>query len=142
MRMWQRTAAGVGALGCAVMMTACGSSGKVSTSKLDAKLQSEPEIQQLLSQGGAKATVTSQLVSCIADALEKNASQSDLKDYVNGKKNLDDIGGATKGSANAANSEAKNCATSVATSAAASISASGTAGGPAPSTPPTPATSP
>jgi hypothetical protein len=85
-------------------------------------------IQQLLQQGGATATVTSGLVNCIATALEKNASQSDLKDYVNGKKNLDDVGGATRGSTNAAQTQAKTCATSVATSAAASISASGTAG--------------
>jgi hypothetical protein len=114
----------------AVLMSvaACSGSSSVSQSKLDSKLKSEPEIQQLLQQGGAKATVTSQVVSCIATALEKNASQADLKDYVSGKKNLDDIGGATKGSANAASAEVKSCATNVATSAAASVSASGTAG--------------
>jgi hypothetical protein len=61
-------------------------------------------------------------------ALVKNASQSDLKDYVSGKKNLDDIGGATKGSTNAASAQIKSCAMNVATSAAASVSVSGTAG--------------
>jgi hypothetical protein len=119
-------------------LAACGGSSKVSEAKLETKLKSEPEIQQILDQGGAKATVTSQIVTCIADALEKNASQSDLKDYVNGKKNIDDIGGASKGSGDAASAEVKSCATSVATRAVASISASGTAGGPAPSTPSSP----
>ena len=53
--------------------------------------------------------------------------------FVNGKMNLNDIGGATKGSSNAAQEQVKGCATTAVTSAAASISASGTAGGPAPS---------
>lgn len=75
-------------------------------------MKSEPEIQQLMQQGGTKAQVTDQLVSCIATALEKDADSSDLKDYVNGKKNLDDVGCKTKGSSNDAQNEAKNCAQS------------------------------
>ena len=61
-------------------------------------------------EGGTKATVTTQLVDCIAQALENNADQADLKKYVNGQMDLNDIGGAGKGSADSAQSEAENCA--------------------------------
>ena len=56
--------------------------------------------------------MTSQLVDCIASALEKNANQSQLKQYVNGKLDLNDIGGKKKGSGQDAQAEAKSCAQS------------------------------
>lgn len=99
----------------AICLTACSSaSGGVSQSKLENKLKSEPVIQTLLHQGGTKAQVTDQLVGCVATALEKNASQSDLKKYVAGKMNLNDVGGKTKGSANNAAAEVRSCAATAA----------------------------
>ena len=104
----------IGAIATVITLAACGSSGgsgsSVSQSKLEAKLRSEPQIQSLLQQGGTKAKVTSQLVDCVAQALEKDANQSDLKKYVDGKMNLNDIGGKTKGSGNNAKVTVQNCA--------------------------------
>jgi long-subunit acyl-CoA synthetase (AMP-forming) len=102
------------AMACSVLcLAACGSSGggnSVSQSKLEAKLKSEPSIQSVTVQGGTKAKITDQLVDCIAKALEKNANQSDLKKYVDGKMNLNDVGGKSKGAGNSAQAEAKTCA--------------------------------
>jgi hypothetical protein len=108
-----RIRVGITALGAAVVLAACGSSGGssgVSQSKLETKLKNEPSIQTVLDQGGAKAKVTSQLVDCVAKALVKNADPSDLKKYVNGQMNLNDVGAKAKGSTDTAESEAKTCA--------------------------------
>jgi hypothetical protein len=112
----------------AVSVAGCSSSGgSVSLSKLETKIKSEPEIQTLLSQGGTKAAVTDALVHCIASALDKDADQADLKKYVSGKLNLDDVGAKAKGATNDAQTVAKNCASSAVPSAAASASASASA---------------
>lgn len=107
-----RLAVKLGAVVVATCVAACSSSGGggVSTTKLESKLKNEPAISSVISQGGAKAKVTSQLVDCIAKALKKDADPDDLAKYVDGKMNLNDIGGKDKGSANDAQSDAKTCA--------------------------------
>jgi ABC-type oligopeptide transport system substrate-binding subunit len=108
------------AVAAALCLAACSSSGgssSVSESKLAAKLKSEPSLQTVLNQGGTKAKIANQLVDCIAKALKKDASQSDLNKYVDGKMNLNDVGGKAKGSANKAQTDAKTCATNVVNSA-------------------------
>ena len=100
-----------GALGLA----ACGSSGggSVSQSQLEKKLKNDPQVTQLTARlKGSQADV---VLSCVAKALKKDADSADLKDYVNGKKNLADIGGKTKGSAQKANTDARTCASKATT---------------------------
>ena len=102
------------AVAAALCLAACSSSGggsSVSQSKLAAKLKSEPSLQTVLHQGGTKAKIANQLVDCIAKALKKDADQSDLSKYVDGKMNLNDVGGKDKGSANKAEADARTCAT-------------------------------
>jgi predicted FMN-binding regulatory protein PaiB len=104
----------------ALCLAACSSSGgggsSVSQSKLSAKLKSEPSLQTVLHQGGAQGKVANQLVDCIAKALKKDADQSDLSKYVDGKMNLNDVGGKDKGSTNKAEADAKTCATNAVSS--------------------------
>jgi hypothetical protein len=115
-----------------LLVSACSSSGggsssKVSESQLESKLKSEPQIKTVLQQAGSKKPVVSQVVTCMAQALEKDASQSDLKKYVDGKLNLNDVGAKGKGATNAAANQVKSCTQNVAASA--SASASGSASG-------------
>ncbi len=112
------------AVAAVLFLAACSSSGSssVSQSQLAAKLKSEPTIQSVIQQGGTKGKVATQLVDCIAKALKKDASGSDLKKYVDGKMNLNDVGGKSKGSANKAEADAKSCATSAVASDTASAS--------------------
>jgi hypothetical protein len=113
------------AVAAALCLAACsssggGSSGSVSQSKLAAKLKSEPSLQTVLHQGGTKAKIANQLVDCIAKALKKDADQSDLSKYVDGKMNLNDVGGKDKGSANKAEADARTCATTAVNNATSS----------------------
>ena len=110
--MSRRFTSSAAALLAASALAACSSSSGagVSLGSLESKLKKEPAIQSVLNQGGTKAKLTSQLVDCIAKALDKNANQSDLKKYVSGKLDLNDIGGKSKGSANGAENDAKTCA--------------------------------
>jgi hypothetical protein len=106
-------------------LAACSSSGggsSVSQSKLASKLKSEPSIQTVIKQGGTQSKIATELVDCIAKALKKDANQSDLKKYVDGKMNLNDVGGKSKGSANKAEADAKSCATTAVASATSSAS--------------------
>jgi hypothetical protein len=105
-------------------LAACssGSGGSVSQSKLASKLKSEPSIQTVIKQGGTQSKIATELVDCIAKALKKDANQSDLKKYVDGKMNLNDVGGKSKGSANKAEADAKSCATTAVASATSSAS--------------------
>lgn len=108
-----RRSAGWTSIAAVMIVAACssssGSSGGVSEGALEAKLKNEAAIKTLIDQGGAKAKVTTQLVGCIAKALEKDASPSDLKKYVDGKLDLADIGGKTKGAAADAKTVAQTC---------------------------------
>jgi hypothetical protein len=101
-----------------VLLAACSSDNGVSESKLESKIKSEPSIQSVLNQGGTKADVADALVQCIAQALRKDADQDDLKKYVDGKLNLSDVGGRSKGSALDAQADAKTCAQSAVSSIA------------------------
>jgi hypothetical protein len=56
----------------------------------------------------------------VAKALEKDADQGDLKKYVDGKLNLNDVGAKDKGAGDDADNVAKTCATSAASSDSAS----------------------
>jgi hypothetical protein len=113
------------AVAAALGLAACsssGGSGSVSQSKLAAKLKSEPSLQSVLNQGGTKGKVANDLVDCLAKALKKDADQSDLSKYVDGKMNLNDVGGKDKGSSNKAAADAKTCATNAVNSVKSSSS--------------------
>jgi hypothetical protein len=99
-------------LTAALGLAACGSSGggggSVSQSQLESKLKKDPQVSQLTARlKGSQADI---VLTCVAKALKKDADSGDLKDYVNGKKNLADIGGKAKGSAQKANTDAATCA--------------------------------
>lgn len=106
------------------LLAGCSSSGGsgsgVSQSQLESKIKSEPSIQTLLKQGGAKASVTKQLVSCIATALEKDAKPADLKNYVAGKLTIEKVGAKSKTADNQAATDAKTCASQVVSKASSS----------------------
>jgi hypothetical protein len=109
------------------LLVGCGSSGGsgggVSQSKLEAKIKSEPSIQTLLKQGGGKASVTSQLVACIATALKKDADQADLKKYVDGKVSIDSVAAKSKGAKSQAAADTRTCITQVMSKASSASSA-------------------
>lgn len=101
------------------------SSGGVSLTQLEDKLKSEPSIQQAQAQAPpAGKGVVNALIECVAKAMEQQADPNELKQYVQGKLNLNDIGGKSKGSGNAAENEVKNCARPAISSAVSSPSAS------------------
>ena len=114
----------VAGMATSLLLTGCSSSGGggVNQSQLESKIKKEPQIQTLLSQGGKKAKLTDALVGCIAKALKKDADPSDLKKYVQGKLDINDVGGKSKGSASKAKTDVQTCAQNVASSASASPS--------------------
>ena len=91
-------------------LAACGSSGSgsVSQSQLKTKLKNDPQVSQLTARlKGSQADI---VVACVAKALKKDADSRDLKDYLHGKKDVADIGGKAKGSAQKAHTDAQTCA--------------------------------
>ena len=67
------------------------------------KLKKDSEIASVKTQVGAKSF--DKVVTCIAKTLKKDASGSDLDDYVHGKKQLDDV----KGNKDSAKVDATAC---------------------------------
>ncbi|WP_375491501.1 hypothetical protein [uncultured Jatrophihabitans sp.] len=91
----------------ALVLSACASStgnASVSQQQVESRLKKDSEITQVKTSVGAAKYDT--FVSCVAKALKKDATGSDLDDYVNNKKSLDDISGNAK----AAKTDAQNCA--------------------------------
>jgi hypothetical protein len=101
------------ALAAVLLVAGCSSSGggsTPSTGTLTAKLKNDPNIKKLEQAAGSKAGKVKQVISCIADALEKDADPDDLQKYVDGKLDLADVGGKAKGSAKHAEQDAAKCA--------------------------------
>lgn len=101
------------------------SSHGVSLTQLENKLKSEPSIQQAEAQAPpADKNVVNTLIACVAKAMQQQADPTELKKYVDGKLNLNDIGGKNKGSGNAAQNELKSCVGPAVSSAVSSAKAS------------------
>lgn len=103
------TVATAGLLGLAACSSS-GGGGSVSQTQLESKLRKDPQMTQLTTQLKGDKKKVDIVVTCIAKALKKDADQKDLADYVHGKKNLADIGGKAKGSAQKAHDDAQTCA--------------------------------
>jgi hypothetical protein len=98
----------------ALTATACSSSGgdgSVSVSQIQNKLKKDPAMSQLIAPLKGDKTKISKVETCIAKAMKKYVDKKDLKAYVDGKKNLPDLGGNSKGSAAKANEYTRSCAT-------------------------------
>ena len=96
-----------------LVLSACSSSGGgsgVSESQLEAKLRKEPSLTAVKSQLSSKPKAYDILITCVAKAIKKDADSSKLKDYVDGKTSLNDLG--TKAQGQKAGADAKACAQS------------------------------
>lgn len=92
-------------------LAACGSSGggAPSQSQLESKLKKDTQLSQQLKAAHLTQKQVSVALKCVAKALRKDADPGDLNDYVDGKKNLTDVGGKAKGSAQKLTTDAETC---------------------------------
>lgn len=95
----------------AVSLAACSSSGGggPSQSDIEGKLKKDPQLTALESQLHLDKTKVDTVDSCVAKAMEKYVSKSDIQDYVNGKKQLGDLGAKSKGGGQKADQYTKSC---------------------------------
>ncbi|SHF80577.1 hypothetical protein SAMN05443575_0943 [Jatrophihabitans endophyticus] len=83
-----------------------GGGGSVSQSQLEQKLKSDSDLKTQLS-GKIPSQAMDLTYTCVAKAMKKDLSDSDLKNYVDDKKSINSIG--TKGQSTKLATDLKNC---------------------------------
>jgi hypothetical protein len=73
-------------------LTACGSDPKVSQTDVSSKLKSDTQFKSL----------NDKQRDCLADLMLKKGNKGDLKQWIDGKKKLEDVGGDSDGIESAA----------------------------------------
>jgi hypothetical protein len=106
-----RTRLGILVAATALAASACSSSGGggggVSQSQVESKLRQEPQLSQLKTTLKSHAKAYDTLISCAAKAIKKDADQSKLKAYVDGKTSIDKLGSDAQGKK--AEADLKSC---------------------------------
>lgn len=101
----------------ATLIAACsGSSGggsAPSKSQVESKLKTESDFKELATATGKNAVIGNKLISCVAEALEKDADPSSLQDYVDGKVKAENIKFKAGSSQSDAKSDFETCGKSV-----------------------------